>query len=171
MTSAILFILLLLVAGYAWLVHRKAKGLVRRLDHVNDRLYSWGGDTRQALEAMEQRVRALEFEKRRDRGEFNIGPDTLIADLLAIHPRMKEVLAAMHLGGCSSCSTSQVETLGEGVASYNLDLDAILREIEAFIADPDSYSAEPKPPGGPQGTIQIQISPSFCDFTESTATS
>jgi hybrid cluster-associated redox disulfide protein len=157
MLTFLLFTLLVAVAGYAWLVHLKTKGLVRRLDQVNDRLYSWGGETRQALALLEERVRALEFEKKRDRGEFRVTPDMLIADVLTIHPRMKEVLAAMHLGGCSSCSTSKAETLGEGAASYNLDIEGILREIEDFMKDPEGYQAEPKPHGGPAGLMQIQI--------------
>jgi hypothetical protein len=64
-----------------------------------------------------------------------------IADILALHPRIKEVLSGMHLGGCSSCASSEQESLAAGAASYGLDAAAILTEIQRFLADPDHYQS------------------------------
>lgn len=144
------------LAVWCFLLGRRTKIQARRIEQLSDRLYSWGAETRSLIEEVRGRLKILDMNSRRNSGEKVVSPEMLIADVLAIHPRMKDVLASMHLGGCNSCSVSSAETLGQGAASYGLDIDEILAEIEKFLANPEAYVADPKPHGGPQG-IQIQL--------------
>lgn len=157
MSSYILWAALALLGGYCFLLGRRTRSQSQRIEQLSDRLYSWGAETRSHIEEVRGLIKAMEMRARRSAGEQVVSPDMLIADVLAIHPRMKEVLAGMHLGGCNSCSVSTVETLGQGAASYGLNIDEILAEIEKFLAAPDSYHAVPKPHGGPKSGIQIQL--------------
>ncbi len=141
---------------YCFLIGRRTKSQSQRIEQLSDRLYSWGAETRSYIDEVRGELKVIEMKSRRSSGEQVISPDMLIADVLAIHPRMKDVLASMHLGGCNSCSVSSSETLGEGAASYGLDVDEILGEIDKFLSSPDDYEADPKPHGGPEG-IQIQL--------------
>lgn len=155
--TVLLWILLIAVGFYSFLVSRKAKVALRKADHMSDRLYSWGSETRTMMEELNKRIRRLDFEMSRRAGEIKLSPEMRISDILAVHPRMKEVLAGVHLGGCSSCATSESETLAAGAASYGLDIQLILGEIDRFLADPDHYTAMETPQLQPQSGSPIQI--------------
>lgn len=154
----VLYVLLVALALYSWFAHRRIKNLSKRLDQINDRLYHWGAESRTSFEGLQKAIQGIDLDIKRRAGELRVTPDMLIADVLAIHPRMKDVLAAMHLGGCSSCSTSTAETLGQGAASYDLDTEKILEEVNAFLADPEGYRIpENHPHPEPAGVVQIQM--------------
>jgi hybrid cluster-associated redox disulfide protein len=158
MNTLVLYVLLVALALYSWFAHRRIKNLSKRLDQINDRLYHWGAESRNSFEGLHKAIQGIDLDIKRRAGELRVTSDMLIADVLAIHPRMKEVLAAMHLGGCSSCSTSAAETLGEGAASYDLDTERILEEVNKFLADPDGYEIpESDPHPAPTGVVQIQM--------------
>ncbi|MCA9409939.1 MAG: DUF1858 domain-containing protein [Candidatus Omnitrophica bacterium] len=156
MSEVILFAVVVILGVYCLLLGRRTKGQAQRIEQLSDRLYSWGAETRSYIDEVRGQLKIIEMRSRRTEGENVVTPDMLISDILAIHPRMKDVLASMHLGGCNSCSVSSSETLGQGAASYGLNIDEIMAEIDKFLSNPDGYVADPKPHGGAQG-IQIQI--------------
>jgi hypothetical protein len=41
----------------------------------------------------------------------NFYADMPVAEAMAIHPRVAEVFAAFHLGGCAHCGISRFETI------------------------------------------------------------
>jgi hybrid cluster-associated redox disulfide protein len=59
--------------------------------------------------------------------------DMTIGEAMAVHPRVAEVFAAFHLGGCSSCGISQIETVGQVCAAYGVDLDTLLEVLEGLL--------------------------------------
>jgi len=111
------------------------------------------------MEELRKQIRRLDFESKWRAGRIRITPEMRIADILAIHPRMKEVLAGVHLGGCSSCAASESESLAAGAASYGLDVGSIMSEINKFLADPDHYTKpeNPHPPTGTGDSIGIRL--------------
>lgn len=60
-------------------------------------------------------------------------PDMTIGEAMSMHPRVSEVFAAFHLGGCSSCGISQIETVGQVCAAYGVDLDTLLEVLEGLM--------------------------------------
>ena len=69
--------------------------------------------------------------------------DMTVADAMAVHPRVAEVFAAFHLGGCAHCGVSQVETIEQVCAAYGIDQDALLEVLEGLMEkDPPADPAE-----------------------------
>lgn len=59
--------------------------------------------------------------------------DMTIHEAMQTHPRVREVFAAFHLGGCAHCAINQVETLGQVCESYGVDPDMLLEVLEGLM--------------------------------------
>jgi len=69
--------------------------------------------------------------------------DMPVAEAMALHPRVAEVFAAFHLGGCSHCGVSHYETIAQVCAAYGVDLEVLLEVLEGLMDKPaDAPSAE-----------------------------
>jgi len=60
-------------------------------------------------------------------------PDMTVGEAMSMHPRVSEVFAAFHLGGCSSCGISQIETVGQVCGAYGVDMDTLLEVLEGLM--------------------------------------
>ncbi|HOD49977.1 MAG TPA: DUF1858 domain-containing protein [Candidatus Hydrogenedentes bacterium] len=65
----------------------------------------------------------------------NFHLDMPIAEAIQIHPRVREVFAAFHLGGCAHCALGQFETIGQVCAGYGVDPDALLDVLESLVQE------------------------------------
>jgi len=70
---------------------------------------------------------------------FNL--DMTIGEAMAMHPRVAEVFAAFHLGGCSHCGINQFETIGQVCAGYGVDADMMLEVLEGLMERPEPSNA------------------------------
>lgn len=70
-------------------------------------------------------------------------PRMTIGDALKQHPGVKDVLASMHIGGCSSCSASESETLEQAAAGHRVDLDEMLDKMNALMTSPAGVAPAP----------------------------
>jgi hybrid cluster-associated redox disulfide protein len=61
-----------------------------------------------------------------------------IADAIAIDPRICDVLAQFHLGGCSSCAIDEEHTIEQAAMSYGVDLDRLMAALTVL-----SFKREP----------------------------
>jgi hybrid cluster-associated redox disulfide protein len=52
-----------------------------------------------------------------------------IADAIAINPRIRDILAQFHLGGCSSCAINEEHTIAQAAMSYGVDLDRLMAAL------------------------------------------
>lgn len=62
--------------------------------------------------------------------------DMTIGEAMSIHPRVAEVFAAFHLGGCSHCGINQYETIGQVCAGYGVDAEMLLEVLEDLMRPP-----------------------------------
>lgn len=69
-------------------------------------------------------------------------PDMPVAEAMALHPRVAEVFAAFHLGGCSHCGISQVETVEQVCMGYGVDLEVFLEVLEGLMSQEDTAGTE-----------------------------
>ena len=69
---------------------------------------------------------------------FNL--DMTIADAMAVDPRVAQVFAAFHLGGCALCHLGQVETVGQVCEGYGIDAEQLLDTLERLMADQPSQT-------------------------------
>lgn len=63
-------------------------------------------------------------------------PDMPVAEAMAMHPRVAEVFAAFHLGGCSHCGISQFETIEQVCMAYGVDAETLLEVLEGLMDKP-----------------------------------
>jgi hypothetical protein len=59
-------------------------------------------------------------------------PQTIVADALSMHPKVRWVFAAYHLGGCNSCERAELETLSQLAEGYRIPLENLLRDLNAL---------------------------------------
>jgi len=64
--------------------------------------------------------------------ELPITKDTRIGELLQAHPRASDVFTSHGLG-CIVCLGASMETVEEGALMHNLDVDAIVKELNQAI--------------------------------------
>jgi hybrid cluster-associated redox disulfide protein len=62
-------------------------------------------------------------------------PQTVVADALALHPKVRWVFAAWHLGGCSGCELASTETLEEVAEGYKISLERLLADLNSLLAN------------------------------------
>ena len=67
-----------------------------------------------------------------------------IADAIAIAPRIRDVLAQFHLGGCSSCAVNEEHTIEQAALSYGVDLDRLMAALIAFSDGQESAPHTPR---------------------------
>ena len=78
-------------------------------------------------------------------------PDMTILEAMSVHEQVAEVFAAFHLGGCSNCGISEIETVGQVCMAYGVDVDMLLDVLEELMVD-----AAPVPDGA-QGADQEPV--------------
>ncbi len=69
-------------------------------------------------------------------------PDMPVAEAMAVHPRVGEVFAAFHLGGCAHCGISHFETIEQVCTAYGVDVDMLLEVLEGLLEQDPAPSAE-----------------------------
>lgn len=79
------------------------------------------------IDGLEARLRELEPGSN---GRFHA--DMTLAEVRETDARADTVLARHHLGGCASCAVSTVETLRQGTDLHQIDLDALLADLNAL---------------------------------------
>jgi len=141
MTIAALFVAVLSLV-IAYLAFRRADALDKRLSETNDKLF----DLRSQLSDANGELRSLRLEMRRQAGDLSFSPTMTIAEAMEVHPQVVQVLANFHLGGCSHCAVSDVDTIEGACQSYGIDQSALMTALNQLI-DPKS--------GGSAGPIQI----------------
>ena len=60
--------------------------------------------------------------------------DMAVAEAMAVHPRVGEVFAAFHLGGCAHCGISHFETISQVCEAYGVDVEVLL-EVREDVVD------------------------------------
>ena len=65
-------------------------------------------------------------------GDPGFTTDMTIGEVMELHPEAEKVLAAFHLGGCSSCSITDYHRLGDAVRDYGVDGEALLAALNGL---------------------------------------
>ena len=65
--------------------------------------------------------------------EKHFRADMAVAEAMAVHPRVAEVFAAFHLGGCAHCGISHYETIEQVCAAYGVEVEVLLEVLEGIL--------------------------------------
>jgi hypothetical protein len=145
--SLLLIAPLVLLVAWLWLTTRAVARVRREVGEAESRLARRFYKLHGRVAEIDGLVRELEFERKRRRGEIRFAPETRVAEALAVHPKVGEILAAYGLAG-SGCSGGggppEDATLAEVCSGARLDLRAVLATMDRFLDNPDApIQAEP----------------------------
>ena len=96
------------------------------------RLYLAQARVNELESTVQKELQALRSILQRQLGTALFTPSMKIADAIAIDPRIRDVLAQFHLGGCSSCAINEEHTIEQAALSYRVDLDRLMAALSAF---------------------------------------
>jgi hybrid cluster-associated redox disulfide protein len=143
-TVALLVAILSLV--FAYLAFRRADAIEKRQSETNNRLTELSLQMTQVADEAREGLAGLHLTMRQRAGELNFSPEMTIADAMQVHPKVSEVLASFHLGSCSHCAVSDVDTIQGACQSYGIDQKALMTALNQLV-DPQS--------GGSTGPIKV----------------
>ena len=139
----------------AWQANKKNKDLKERIAQANSRLYNLRRELIDNREQAEQAMMTMKFDLLKLQGNLKVTPDMKIGEILQIHPQTQQVLAGFHIGGCSSCSVDDRQTLGEAVAINGRELEPILAALNTLVAEGSNGVVAPERLRTPN--IQLQF--------------
>ena len=127
----------LIVAIAALLVAYQA---LRRSGAVDQRLAEVSGEL-QRVRAQLQEARRYTDARLKEMGQglhgelpaLRFSPSMTIAEAMAVHPGVADVLSSFHLNSCSNCAISDVDTLEGASRSYGIDETALMAALDALL--------------------------------------
>ncbi|MFC1888451.1 hypothetical protein ACFL4G_01715 [Thermodesulfobacteriota bacterium] len=138
-----LWIIILCGGALLWHLFRKTKGLDEDLSSALDSVYRQRSELIERIDGLRKELLELRVDVKRGSGDLRITKDITIAEALMIDARVKDVLEEFNIGGCSTCSLSDQETLEEAAASYGLNVEEMTAAIERAIGDFETSDFEP----------------------------
>lgn len=136
------WLLAIAALGYAAWLHRRFAVLREDLRYVHRSFRAHQDQTEQVLRDLKEKLTAPPPAAAPAGSWFT--PYMTIQDALGVHPGVKDVLAGLHIGGCSSCSVSSRETLEQAAAGHGVDMREMLTRLNALMA---ADAPAPPPPG------------------------
>ena len=141
----ILTMLTALVAlGIAAITFFRQRFLRDALRDAQRRLYLAQARLNELENTAQKELHGLRSLMRRQAGEPVVDPSMKIADAIAIDPRIREVLAQFHLGGCSSCAINEEHTIEQAARSYGVDLNRLMIAFTALSNGQESVMETPR---------------------------
>lgn len=130
MVSWLALLIGLMAVGYAWKLQQELQTTTRRLDRYNRALYTANDELRQLREEVQVTKAQLRAEMVQGQpGAFAFTPATTVREAQLLHPQAAQILAAFHLGGCSSCAVEPEATLAEICQEQGRDLSQLLATL------------------------------------------
>jgi hybrid cluster-associated redox disulfide protein len=133
MEIAALIIAVLALLG-AFLATRRTASLQERLERTTGELRELRSTTQATLQELQQKLNDQRLQARRQAGQPIFDPRMTIADAMGVHPRVADVLANFHLGGCSHCAVSDVDTIEGACQTYGIDQAALMNALNGLVS-------------------------------------
>lgn len=98
---------------------------------------------RDELAALDRRLQSkigvATVEARRAAGSLRIGEHNTVAEAMKLNRDAKAILAAFHIGGCSSCVVDESSTLLHAAMGNNADLPELLAALNGLAPLPAAH--------------------------------
>jgi hybrid cluster-associated redox disulfide protein len=133
MEVAALIIAVLALFG-AFLATRRAASVQERLELTTGELRELRTATNATLEELQNKLNQLQLQARRQAGQPIFEPRMTIAEAMGVHPKVAEVLEDFHLGGCSHCAVSDVDTIEGACQTYGIDQAALMNALNSLVS-------------------------------------
>ena len=119
---------------YAWMVRQDLDKATGRLDRYNRALYDADDQIRRLEESQATTVAELRAEIARSSGKAAFRPSMTVRESYALHPQAQEILAAYHMGGCSSCAVELDDTVAKVCANAGSDVGQVIKDLNLLLA-------------------------------------
>jgi hybrid cluster-associated redox disulfide protein len=126
--------------GIAAITFSRQRSWREALRDVQRRLYLTQARLNEMEGVVQKELQTLGALVRRQSGKPLFESTMKIADAIAIEPRVRDVLAQFHLGGCSACAINEAQTIEQAAMSYGVDLGQLMAALTAL-----SNGQEPPP--------------------------
>jgi hybrid cluster-associated redox disulfide protein len=132
MITVLIALIACVALGIAAITFFRQRLLRDALREAQRRLYLAQARLSELESTVQQERQALRSLMRRQSGGPLFEPSMKIAEAIAIDPRIRDVLAQFHLGGCSSCAIDEEHTIEQAALSYGVDLDRLMVALTAL---------------------------------------
>jgi hypothetical protein len=116
----------------AAIAYGRERSLRESVREAQRRLYLAQARLNELENTVQKELHALRAFAHRRSGAPVFEPKLRIADAVAIDPRVRDVLAQFHLGGCSSCAINEEDTLEQAAANYGVNLAHLMAALESL---------------------------------------
>jgi hybrid cluster-associated redox disulfide protein len=152
MITVLIALIACIALGIAVITFFRQRFLRDALRDAQRRLYLAQARLNELENTVQKELQALRSLMRQQSGGSCFEPSMKIADAIALDPRIRDVLAQFHLGGCSSCAINEEHTIEQAAMSYGVDLDRLMVALTAL-----SNGQELVPPTPQHGSL-MQLS-------------
>jgi hybrid cluster-associated redox disulfide protein len=114
---------------------------------VQRRLYVTQARLNELENTVQRELQMLRALVRQHEGGLLFAPTMKIADAITIDPRVRDVLAQFHLGGCSSCAVNEEHTIEEAARGYGVELGRLMAALTALSNGRDAPLSTTQPGG------------------------
>jgi hypothetical protein len=132
MINALVAVAALGALGIATITYGRERSLRESLRETQRRLYLAQARLNELENTFQTELQALRAVVRRQSGGPVFEPTMRIAAATAIDPRVRDVLAQFHLGGCSSCAINEEYTIERAAANYGVNLEPLMAALESL---------------------------------------
>jgi heterodisulfide reductase subunit B len=148
MTGVIAWVALLVglaLAAYVWKLQQELNTASRRLDRYNRALFDANDEVRRLREELNEATASLRVEILQRTGSISFRPEMTVRETEFLHPQAQQVLAAFHLGGCSSCAVEPDDTLTKVCSESGVDVNLVVANLNRLVGDLQGNGAVPQP--------------------------
>ncbi len=116
----------------AYLAVRQISALHERLDQTAGAVAELRTALNETTGKLNERLSDQRLAARQQSGETVFSPKMTIAEAMLVHPKVSDVLDSFHLGGCSHCAVSDVDTLEGACQTYGIDQKALMAALNGL---------------------------------------
>jgi hypothetical protein len=133
----------------------RLRARVEEMKRLHDRRFY---PLQRRVSQVESAIGAIEFDRRRERGEIRFEPEMTLGELMAVHPRVREILAFYGLTRDRGSHETEDSTLARACADAGVDAQQVLEALYRFAADPSHPIAGLSERGGSR--LMVRFRPS-----------
>jgi hybrid cluster-associated redox disulfide protein len=147
MINVLVVMIALGALGLAAMTFFRQRWLRDALRDAQRRLYLAQARLNKVESTVEKELQALRPLLRRQSDGPLVESTMKIADAIALDPRIRDVLAQFHLGGCSSCAINEEHTIEQAARGYGVDVDRLMAAVTALSHGQEFSLKETRPSG------------------------
>lgn len=136
-------LLALITLVFALKINSRQKRLVWEMERIQHRGVTHTTEIEQIREMFQTEIRKLKIAVRKMGDGPLFSKDTTFGEVLELHPQGREILARFHIGGCSSCAVSEMETIEQGAKAHHVDMEQLLSQLNGPTAEGEKDAPGP----------------------------